>query len=216
MPDPDNMPPRWVLKFDRHADRATLFLDRKCLVAGNPERFEINPLTSMWVEVLVMYHLAARDGLLLHGTGVAHRDSAWIFAGRSGTGKSTLARLVKEHADMTVLSDERLVVKKVGNSWSVFGTPWCSSAGTAEARGAPLRGIHFLRHGGCVRASPLPHSATVDRLLPLTTIPWRDKVALPPVLDICDRFLADVPAADFLFSPDRNVVRYIERLGKTG
>jgi len=213
MPDSDTLPALWVFRFDRHATRATLFIDRGRVTPGNPKSLELNPLGSMWVEILAMVHLAARDGLLLHGTGVEHNGSGWIFAGPSGSGKSTLASLVCKRDGMQILSDERLAVRKVDGEWFLFGTPWCSSAGAALPRRAPLRGIFFLRHGRSVAATPLSPSTAVDRFLPVAAVPWRDTTLLPDVIDVCDRFVKDIPGFDLCFPPDDRVVDYIASLG---
>jgi type II secretory pathway predicted ATPase ExeA len=67
-----------------------------------------NPFVGPALELLVITHLARRDGVILHGCGISTGGRGVVFAGESGAGKSTLARLWAQQAGIEILSDDRI------------------------------------------------------------------------------------------------------------
>lgn len=81
-------------------------------------------------------------GLLMHSSCVADEGRAYLFAGQSGAGKSTVARL---SAPRDVLSDEASIVKISAGGITVFNSPFRSDSEFPYLPGSyPLAGIHFL------------------------------------------------------------------------
>ena len=70
----------------------------------------------------------------------------YLFAGPSGAGKSTICSFYQELEQYTILSDDRMVVKKSGDDFFMYGTPWSGEAGIAVNDSAKLHGMFFLRH----------------------------------------------------------------------
>ncbi len=68
------------------------------------------------LDELLMVHLLSRGlGVEVHAAGVVLPDGrGWLFVGVSGAGKSTLSRLWRAEPDVTVLSDERIVLRRGG------------------------------------------------------------------------------------------------------
>lgn len=90
---------------------------------------------------------ALPDGLLLHAAAGVIGDGAWLMPGRSGTGKSTAVRAGNFDR---VLSDERVVVRRRGDGFVAWGTPWWSEGRRhpLDAGSAPVAGLVALHHGG--------------------------------------------------------------------
>ena len=87
----------------------------------------------------IVYH---NWGLLIHSSCAIENGKAHIFAGHSGAGKSTAARL-SEPRDL--LSDEATIVKITEDEITVFDSPFRSelqSTGYQQSR--PLGGIQLL------------------------------------------------------------------------
>jgi len=93
----------------------------------------INPI----VEACLLTRLGRDGGALLHAAGVATERGGLAFTGASGAGKSTLAQFYAERG-ASVLSDERLILRAVGQGTQVFGTPWPGAGGHARNGQAPL------------------------------------------------------------------------------
>jgi hypothetical protein len=88
----------------------------------------------------LVYH---QWGLLVHSSCVIDKGTAHMFAGHSGAGKSTAARL---SSPRELLSDEATVVKITPDQITVFNSPFRSElegSSGAEASG-PLESIYIL------------------------------------------------------------------------
>jgi len=166
---------------------------------------------------LLVLRLRAHGGLVLHGAAAEVDGQGILCVGISGTGKSTLARLL-DAAGNTVLTDERPVLRQwpppedgatPSRDFRVYGSPWPSSAGFARNAWTPLRRIYFVEHGATDRLTPLPPRDAVSRLVHVATIPWQDPVLLDPCLATVDALLRAVPCAVLSFRPTPDVVNVI-------
>jgi hypothetical protein len=50
----------------------------------------------------------------------------------------------------------------------------------------------------------------VERLLPVTCIPWQDTLILPELLEFCEELAEALPSFDFFFTPDQRAVSVLE------
>ncbi|NJN71011.1 MAG: hypothetical protein HC801_12560, partial [Nitrospira sp.] len=87
----------------------------------------LNPL----VEVCLLTRLASEGGLLLHSAGVLSPTGGYIFTGQSGAGKSTLSGFFNTYG-ASVLSDERMIIRKRADMFHIHGTPWVGSGAFAK------------------------------------------------------------------------------------
>ena len=172
--------------------------------------------TGLGLSLLVL-RLRAQGGLVLHGTAAEIDGQGILCVGISGTGKSTLARLL-DTAGAKVLTDERPALRQwpaqglgtsLSNPFRVYGTPWPSSAGFARNEWAPLRRLYFLEHGERDRIAPVAPSEAVRRLLHVATIPWQDPALLDPCLATIETLLHAVPCAVLAFRPTPDIVEVI-------
>lgn len=89
-----------------------------------------------------------RDVLMLHGSVVAVDGEGYLFAARSGTGKSThtrlWCRLLGQRAVM--VNDDKPFVM-VGEEILVCGAPWSGKHGLDANVAVPLKGICLLERG---------------------------------------------------------------------
>lgn len=77
--------------------------------------------------LMVMYALSAApyDTLLFHASTVSVRGRAYLFLGKSGTGKSTHSQLWQKYVpDVQLINDDNPVVRMVGGLPYVYGSPW--------------------------------------------------------------------------------------------
>jgi hypothetical protein len=157
-------------------------------------------------QMLLMYYLASRRGLLVHAAGLAVDGRALIFPGVSGAGKSTLTRQFLARDWPTLLSDDRVIVREMGGGHLAFGTPWPGDAGVAVNASAPLAAILFPAKGEETHIRALSPQAALDRLLPATSILWFEPELLAGQLETCERMLREVPAFELAWSPAAGVV----------
>lgn len=176
-------------------------------VVTNPFRY---PLDQMFLMLL----LSRNRGAILHTAGFRIGNAGFLCAGVSRAGKSTISRLLDEHTNAEILSDDRMIVRKMGGKFIAFGTPWPGDAGFAVNDGAPLRALLFLRKSDRNEIVPISPAQALDRLLPVTSVPWFDADLTGRILDFCGDLLTHVPAYEFHFTPDANACREIEEFAR--
>ena len=95
---------------------------------------------------------ATRHTLLVHASVVSHGGRAYLFLGKSGTGKSTHSRLWMENIAATELvNDDNPVVSTADGTARVFGSPWSGKTPCYRNLAYPI--------GAFVQLSQAPHNA---------------------------------------------------------
>lgn len=103
--------------------------------------------------------------LFLHGTGLRIRNKGYLFLGRSGAGKSTVARLAGKQA---VLSDDGIIVGYARGGWRVSPAPLMQTAGFLKNKHSAayeLSGIYFLRQASHTMIRHLSPSKALSQIL---------------------------------------------------
>jgi hypothetical protein len=204
--------PIWLAKVNRDFTQATLYCSRELVTHDSGEVHVTNPMTYPLDQILLMYILAERKGLLVHAMGLISEQRGYLFPGRSGAGKSTMALGLLQKQGFELLSDDRLVVRKSDHMFRVYGTPWPGDAGIALNRSVDLSAIFFLEHGRINRIEELGKGEAVERLLSVISVPWYDKDVLLHILAGCEELLNQVPAYRLYFKPGIEVADLLDGL----
>ncbi|MFH1984949.1 MAG: hypothetical protein ABIL58_24165 [Pseudomonadota bacterium] len=171
-----------------------------------------NPIHYPLDQILVMLRLARQSGIILHAAGAIVNGRGYLFPGKSGAGKSTLASLLAADARITLLSDDRMIVRRVNDGWMAYGTPWPGDAGIAANIGVPLAGVFFLNKSEDTAATELTPGEALVKLLPVVSIPLFDRTPGDAVLSTCGALSAQVPMSDFMFTPRVDALVHLMRL----
>jgi len=205
----------WTAQINRFFSDVHLVVDKDYFYCGAPERqpgitdYAGYPLS----QILLMHHMALHTkGLLIHSAGMVLQDNGYIFPGKSGAGKSTLSRQLEGLEDFELLSDDRMIVRKKDNVFYAYGTPWPGEAGVAVNKGVPLTGLFFIHHADENRVETLAPKTAVERLMPVSSIPWYDREAVINLLDFCDDLTRSVPAYDLYFKPTTELADFLRTL----
>lgn len=184
-----------------------VFLDPEFLSPGQP----VDPLEFPLDELLFLQVLAARGGVELHACGVvAPTGQGFLFAGQSGDGKTTTARLWESLPGASILSDDRIVVRQeTDGSWWMYGTPWHGEAELALNARAPLDGMFILGRGERNAFSELSAAEAVTGLLARSFPIFHSAGPLEATLALLDSLVARVPCSRFAFSPGPDAVRAV-------
>lgn len=156
------------------------------------------------LDELVMVHLLARGrGVAIHGSGVVDADGrGTLFAGQSGAGKTTMARLWLPEPGVKILSDERVVLRPEGDVVWMYGTPWHGDGRISNQGRAPLDRICFLRHAPRNQMTSLGATESIARLFSCTFPPFYDAAGLDDVLGSLERIAARCRSVELGFVPD--------------
>ena len=110
--------------------------------------------TDAYLETLAVYRRIAErmpqdDTVLFHGSAIAVDGQAYLFTAKSGTGKSTHARLWREMLGerAVMINDDKPLLHIGAEGAAVFGTPWNGKHRLGTNGSAPLRAICILERG---------------------------------------------------------------------
>jgi hypothetical protein len=203
-PRPFNTP-LWAARFDRDMAEITVLCSDK--ITSTPFRYPLD-------QVLLMYILAENNGAIVHAAGIRIGDKGLLFPGPSGAGKSTLSRQFAgcKEAEVSLLSDDRIIIRKIGGKFQAFGTPWPGEEGIARNKAMPLSGILFLSHGERNSLKKLEQPEILEKLLRVTSIPWYDRDVMDNVLRFCEELIIKIPFYELHFSPDKETVSFLKNL----
>ena len=165
----------------------------------------LNPI----VEVCLLTRLAREGGLLLHSAGVLSLTGGYIFTGASGAGKSTLSGFFDTRG-ASVLSDERMIIRKSGEAFVIHGTPWVGSGAYAKNESGLLTELFCISHGPQHQVESLPPSAVLARILPQCFLPHWDRTAMESTLAFLSDLIAHIPCQRLAFAQHQDVVDYVQ------
>src|SRR5437870_5688355 len=148
--------------------------------------------------------LAGQGGMLVHAASGVRNGRAFLFAGVSGAGKTTISRLAP--SDATLLSDEISYVRRERDSYLSCGTPFAGElARVGENKSAALRALFFLDKGPENRIEPLESGEAVRLLLRNILFFAEDEELVRLVFQSACEFVERVPVSRLTFVPDQRV-----------
>lgn len=196
--------PIWAARFNRDMAEITVYCGDK--VTSSPFRYPLD-------QMLLMYILSWYGGMVVHAAGMEIASKGLIFPGPSGAGKSTLSRQFVRHKDrreFDLLSDDRIIIRKIDGSFRAYGTPWPGEEGISVNKSMPLSAILFLNHGDKNRVEAIKSKEVLERLLRVSSIPWYDREVMDRALSFCDELITHIPCYDLHFTPDAGIVQFIK------
>ena len=96
---------------------------------------------------LIYYAFLHRQVLTFHGAVVEADGKCFLLCADSGVGKTTHARLWRDHKNALILNGDRAACYQQGNRWFAFGTPWCGTSGEYLNRSAAVQAVVILERG---------------------------------------------------------------------
>ena len=107
------------------------------------------------------------DTLMVHASVVNHDSGAYMFLGRSGTGKSTHSRLWLENIEGTeLLNDDNPVIRVHDGEVFVYGTPWSGKTPCYKNEVLPLNAVVRLSQAPFNRITKLSPLQSYASLMP--------------------------------------------------
>jgi hypothetical protein len=153
--------------------------------------------------------LAKQGGFLLHSASAIRNGKAFLFAGVSGAGKTTISRLAP--ADATLLTDEISYVRKQNrgqndDGYVAFGTPFTGElAKLGENASAPVAALYLLAQGPENRIDPVSVADAGRELLANMLFFAEDQEMVHYAFQAACDFVHRVPVHRLTFVPDARV-----------
>jgi hypothetical protein len=163
--------------------------------------------------------LARQGGFLLHSASAIRNGRAFLFAGVSEAGKTTISRLAPP--DATLLTDEisyvrkesarkedlrREGVRKHDGGYMAYGTPFTGElAKLGENVSAPIAALYLLAKGPVNRIDPLAPGEATRSLLANLLFFAQDEELVQATFHSAFEFVSRVPVSRLTFVPDARV-----------
>jgi len=168
------------------------------------------PLEYPLDELLFINFLSLGRGVEVHALGLVDSDGVGrLFLGQSTAGKTTMARLWGDDPGVTILSDDRIILRKMDNQIWMYGTPWHGEAGFAEPTRAPLNKVYFLRKGMKNQVSLLKEVESASRFFSCCFPLFYNRKAVDFTLRFFDDVVKNVPCYELSFLPNKTCIEFL-------
>lgn len=148
--------------------------------------------------------LARQGGFLMHSASAIRKGKAFLFAGVSGAGKTTISRLAP--SDTTLLTDEISYVRKRDDGYFAFGTPFTGElAKLGENMSAPIAELYLLAQGSENRIDAIAPGEAARSLLANLLFFAEDRDLVQSAFHSAFEFVSRVPVSRLTFMPDARV-----------
>lgn len=166
--------------------------------SGVRHEYALDSLLRMFLSWALLPH----DGFLLHAASVVRDGKAYVFVGRSGAGKSTVASLSPRGS---VLTDEISLIQQVDGEWRAFGTPfWGEFRADGNNTSAPLAGIFRLIQSSENCAEPIRPSVLLKSLFPCVLFFSSEAADHKRLLRILAAASSEIPGYNLQFQKNRS------------
>jgi hypothetical protein len=172
----------------------------------------IFPLSYPMGELYMMNLLGTGMGMLLLACGVIVGGQGYLFAGHGGAGKTTTARMWQGQAGVQVVNDDKVIVRKEGGQFRLYGTPWHGDGGMALPDSAPLVRLFILKQAAQNYAAPLAPVQAAAGLLARAFVPLWDPEKIAFSLAFLDELCQAVPCQELGFLPEPSAVDFVREL----
>lgn len=198
--------PYLAVEFDREytRGRGETLVGGPILAAG-----ELHPFVYPFDEVVFLARLSRGRGVLVHACGLVIEGRGFLFLGTSGAGKSTTARLWKERGGVTILSDDRIVIRPDGDGFRIFGTPWHGEAGWETPASARLESVFILEQAARNQIVDLSQAQAVAQMMVRAFPAMWDQQGLEFAVRFLSDMAARVPVSKLQFLPETSAVEYV-------
>lgn len=145
--------------------------------------------------------LAERGGLLVHAASAVRNGRAFLFAGVSGAGKTTISQLLPP--DARLLTDEISYVRRDGERFVAYGTPFAGElAKPGENLSAPVAAIYLLAKGNENKIEDVSEADALRGILESVLFFAKDDGLVGRVFNAACELVRRVPVKRLTFFPD--------------
>ena len=151
---------------------------------------------------------AKYDTLMTHSSLVRYKGKAYMFLGKSGTGKSTHSSLWLKYIEgAELMNDDNPVIRIVDSVPMVYGTPWSGKTPCYKNIEAPLGAIVRLTQASENNISRLNVLSSFAALLPSCSCMKWDHDSVTYVHKTLEKVIMSVPVYGLDCLPDEEAAR---------
>lgn len=164
-----------------------------------------------FLEILFVNYLASRGGFLLHGAAVRDGRHAYLFVGESGAGKTTMSQFwAYKEGDISVLGDERTLVRREKDGWFVYGSPWPGLGFIVANERVPISHIFLIRHGREKHeVIPQPKPFLFQKLFTQVFSSFWDYESVNQISETCGTLIEEIPCLELASLKESSVTDFV-------
>ncbi len=192
-------------------------LDTRQALVTTPDEFSADEIIERVLAYICMQILPRQhQALWLHAAGLVFNGLGYVFFGPSMAGKTTLAKLARDRAE--ILSDENVIVRYGANGPQLISTPFWGHRTPLEViqrvrRSVPLRALFALRHTTDFQLRPLSATEAVLALLATWIVPTERADSAAAWLGTAGHLVQQAPVYELSFAPTPQVWSFLEQQG---
>lgn len=176
---------------------------RKSEAEDKKEGIPIRHFTDEYLETLAVYRKIAEqmlsyDTILFHGSVIAVDGFSYLFTAKSGTGKSTHARLWREtFGDRAVMvNDDKPLLRITKEGVIAYGTPWDGKHRLSTNTSVPLKGICIIERAAknhIIRLDTKEQMRSAYPMIVQQTHKSSNPASARKTMELIDRLMDTVP-----------------------
>lgn len=166
-------------------------------------------LLYLFPEILFSLILPQRNALMLHACGVLDRKKAYLFIASTGGGKSTLAKLALKKG-LTVLNDDRVVIRNGKSSFRIYGNPWHGEVKETSNSSSPIKEVFFLRKSNSNQIKPITKAKAASELFRNSFYLPVNNAIIKNSFNICSNMAERLDCYWLNFKPDESIWRFLD------
>jgi len=174
------------------------------------KNYIVDPFSYPLDQVLIINLLSFSRGLLVHACAVNYKGEGLLFVGKSGSGKTTISNLWHGNNGTRILSDDRIIIRRIEDDFRIYGTPWYGTGKFARAESVLLKRIYFLKHARKNNLKLLSDVGACTRLITTSFPTFWDRRGMEFVLNFCEELTQRIPCYELGFLPDKRVVDFLK------
>lgn len=165
----------------------------------------INPFTHPLGTLIFQYALISKNSFYIHGSGVNYNKQGLIFTGKSGFGKTTISDIFLNEG-MSVVNDDRLIIKKTTDSYMMFNSPLKN---VTEPKQSRINHIFSIYHSKKNIVEKISGIEAFRKVVPNIIQHNVDKAFVSILSDTYSDFIKRFPVYSLGFVPDKNIIPFI-------
>jgi len=184
------------------------------LIYSKPNQYnELHPLEYPLVDLSVTGYININKiGIILHSACISLNGKGCLFAGVSGSGKSTISQIWQTDKDVDVLTDERVLIRQFREGIWAFGTPWHGTEKIHKNKGASIEHIFFIKHGNTNKANRISKTDAANRLIVRCFPSFWNREGITFALDFCMIIAGGVKCYELEFVNNTSLIAYIKSI----
>ncbi|MDT8382074.1 MAG: hypothetical protein RQ728_07445 [Brevefilum sp.] len=194
--------------FNRDFSNGNIYVSNE----NGDENHFIFPLSYPMGELLMINLLGLDRGIMLHASGVIYKGEGYLFPGQGGAGKSTIARLWNQLPGVEAINDDKVILRKMGDTYFIYGTPWHGEGGLALPQSAPLKQIFLIEKSEHNYISALSQTQSIIRIMNGAFLPLWDQQKMDFTLGFLSDLTKDISVQELGFVPDKSIIDFILNL----